>query len=167
MTSLNDGREIEYRFATEADLDLLAQWNHQLIRDEGHRNRMTVPELRQRMRGWLAGDYTAVLFEEGEAVAYAVYRESPDEVYLRQFFVSRDRRRTGVGRRAIGILRQEIWPSSKRLTLEVLCQNTTGLRFWRAMGYKDYCLTLEILPTRERAESTAEGEVGTPTPGGR
>jgi hypothetical protein len=30
---------------------LLAELNHQLIRDEGHRNRMTVPELKRRMRG--------------------------------------------------------------------------------------------------------------------
>ena len=28
------------------DLDLLADWNRQLIQDEGHRNRMTVAELK-------------------------------------------------------------------------------------------------------------------------
>src|SRR5574337_476512 len=135
---------MEYRLASEPDLDQLAEWNHQLIRDEGHRNRMTVPELRERMRGWLAADYRAVVFlSDGEPVAYALYRESPEEVYLRQFFVRRDKRRTGFGRRAITILRQNIWPSRKRLTVEVLCQNTAGIQFWRAGGYKDYCLTLE------------------------
>ena len=36
-----------------------------MIRDEGHRNRMTVPELEQRMRGWIAGEYRAVVYEEG------------------------------------------------------------------------------------------------------
>jgi GNAT superfamily N-acetyltransferase len=140
---------MEYRFATEADLDLLAEWNHQLIQDEGHRNRMTVPELRQRMTGWLAADYRAVVFlSDGAPMAYALYRESPEEVYLRQLFVRRDKRRQGAGHRAMTLLRQHIWPRQKRLTVEVLCQNTVGTQFWRAMGYKDYSLTLEILPER-------------------
>ena len=138
---------MEYRFATEHDLDLLAGWNHQLIQDEGHRNKMTVPQLRERMKGFLAEDYKAVLFfDEDEPVAYGLYRENPEEVYLRQFFVIRDRRRNGFGRGAIDILCREIWPPRKRLTVEVLVQNTVGVRFWRAVGYKDYCLMLEIMP---------------------
>jgi hypothetical protein len=40
--------------ATQDDCALLAELNHRLILDEGHRNRMTVPELEQRMRGWLS-----------------------------------------------------------------------------------------------------------------
>ena len=42
---------LNYRFATGSDLDLLARWNHQLTGDEGHRNRMTVLQLRDRMQG--------------------------------------------------------------------------------------------------------------------
>src|SRR6266404_7565286 len=95
-----------FRRATLDDCALLAELNHQLIRDEGHRNRMTVPELEQRMKGWLASEYAAVLFEDGkEIVAYALYREEPDEIYLRQLFVVRDRRRQGIGRKALEILR--------------------------------------------------------------
>ncbi len=72
-------------FATADDCPLLAELNHQLIQDEGHRNRMRVAELERRMRDWLAGDYRAVLFEErSEVVAYALFRELPDEIYLRQ-----------------------------------------------------------------------------------
>jgi len=83
-----------YRRATTDDCPLLAELNHQLIHDEGHRNRMTVPELEQRMRGWLAGEYVAILFEEGgEVIAYALYREQAEEIYLRQLFVVRQRRR--------------------------------------------------------------------------
>jgi hypothetical protein len=64
---------MEYRFAAEADLDHLANWNHQLIQDEGHRNSMTPQELRERMRGWLMGGYRAIIFSlESEAVAYAL-----------------------------------------------------------------------------------------------
>jgi len=136
-----------FRRATLDDSALLAELNHQLIHDEGHRNPMTVPELEQRMKDWLASEYAAVIFEEGgKAIAYALYREEPEEIYLRQLFVRRNRRRQGVGHKAIEIVRTEIWPKNKRLTVAVLVQNTAAIAFWRAVGYKDCSLTLEILP---------------------
>ena len=136
-----------FRHATSNDCSLLAELNLQLIRDEGHRNKMTVPELEQRLRGWLQSEYTAILFEEaGETIAYALYREQAQEIYLRQLFVVRSRRRQGLGRQVIGILRQQIWPKNKRLTVEVLVKNTAAVAFWRAVGYQDYSLSLEILP---------------------
>lgn len=138
---------MEHHFATSDDLDRLAEWNHQLIRDEGHRNPMTVPELRERMRGWLDGEYKAVVFGPAtDPVAYALFRETPTEIYLRQLFVRRDRRSEGIGRDAVGILRDHVWPRGKRLTVEVLTANTRGVKFWRDVGYRDYCLTLEIMP---------------------
>jgi predicted acetyltransferase len=136
-----------FRRATLNDCLLLAELNHQLIRDEGHRNKMSVPELEQRMKSWLQSEYAAIIFEDhGDGVAYALYREDPEELYLRQLFVVRNRRRQGIGRAAMKILRTQIWPKNKRLTVSVLVQNTAAVAFWRAMGYADYSLTLEILP---------------------
>ena len=142
---------MNFRRATLNDCALLAELNHQLIRDEGHRNRMTVPELEQRMKSWLASEYAAILFEnDREVVAYALYREQPEEIYLRQLFVLRNQRRKGIGKEAVKILRSTIWPKNKRLTVEVLLQNEAAVAFWRTVGYKDYCLTLEILPDPNR-----------------
>jgi GNAT superfamily N-acetyltransferase len=139
-----------FRSATLDDCLLLAELNHQLIRDEGHRNTMTVPELEQRMRDWLAGDYRAVIFEDGgEVVAYGLYREQTEEIYLRQLFVVRHRRRQGVGRSAVGILRTKVWPAGRRLTVDVLVANRGGVAFWRSVGYADYALSLEILPNQQ------------------
>jgi predicted acetyltransferase len=136
-----------HRRATSVDCPLLAELNHQMIVDQGHRNKMTVPELEQRMRGWLESEYVAILFEEGgEVVAYALYREEPEEIYLRQLFVVRHRRREGLGKQAMHLLRSEIWPKTKRLTVEVLVANTAAVAFWRTVGYRDYSLKLEILP---------------------
>jgi len=138
-----------FRRATSNDCNLLAELNHQLIRDAGHRNKMTVPELEQRMRGWLQSEYSSIIFEEkNETVAYALYREPGEEIYLRQLFVIPDCRRQGIGRQAIEILRSQIWPRNKRLTVEVLVKNTAAVAFWRAVGYQDYSLTLEILPAK-------------------
>lgn len=135
------------RPAKRSDVALLAELNHQLIRDEGHRNPMTVPQLRKRMRGWLGGEYKAVLFEDdSKVVAYALYREEPTQIYLRQFFVRRERRRKGYGSQAMQILRGQIWPGDKRLTVMVLSGNSTGIAFWKAAGFQEYCLTLEMNP---------------------
>ena len=138
---------MNFRHATLNDCSRLAELNHQLIRDEGHRNKMTVPELEQRMKGWLASECAAVIFENGgENVAYALYREQPEEIYLRQLFVIRNQRRKGIGRKAMEILRSKVWPKDKRLTVEVLVQNVGAVAFWRSVGYEHYSLTLEVLP---------------------
>ena len=136
-----------FRAATLDDCSRLAELNHQLIRDEEHRNPMTESELEQRMRGWLSGEYRAVIYEDaGEVVAYALFREQEREIYLRQLFVVRHRRSQGLGRRAVEILRSQIWPKSKRLTVDVLTANKRAISFWRSLGYSDYSLSLEILP---------------------
>jgi len=136
-----------FRQATLEDCAVLARLNHELIQDEGHRNRMTVTELENRMRGWLSGEYCATIFEEnGEVVGYALFREQPEDIYLRQLFVVRHRRSQGLGRQAVEILRSQVWPRTKRLTVDVLVTNKRAVAFWRAIGYTDYCLTLEILP---------------------
>ena len=136
-----------FRFATGADCPLLAELNDQLIRDEGHRNAMTALQLENRMRDFLAGEYRAVVFEEsGEVVAYALFQEQPEEIYLRQLFVVREKRRQGIGRKTVEILRDQVWSKTKRLTVEVLVGNESAVAFWRAVGYRDYALTLEVMP---------------------
>jgi GNAT superfamily N-acetyltransferase len=118
--------------------------NGHLIRDEGHRNPMTGPELEARMARWLAGAYQAVLFEDGgRAVGYALYRRDPDYVYLRQFFVRAECRRRGIGRGALEWLRENCWGTGSRVRVEVLVENAAGIAFWRATGFRDYALTLE------------------------
>jgi GNAT superfamily N-acetyltransferase len=135
-----------WRAAQRRDCRLLAELNFQLIADEHHRNSMNVQDLERRMRSWLQEGYDAVLFERGgEVAAYALYRIEPDEIHLRHFFVARDLRHQGLGREAFNLLRDRIWPRAPRLTVSVLTHNDAALNFWRAMGYKDYCLAMEIL----------------------
>jgi ribosomal protein S18 acetylase RimI-like enzyme len=141
---------LQWRHATLADAALLAHLNRHLIEDEGHRNRMTVAELEARMRGWLGGEYHAIVFEQQHvSVAYALYRTEHDGLYLRQFFVDRQHRQQGIGRQAVHLLQTTIWPPSARVTLEVLVQNQRAQTFWQAVGFRDYATTMEyILPPR-------------------
>ncbi len=138
---------MHYRKAHLADAELLADMNHQLIEDEGHRNLMTVPELERRMVDFLEGEYDAVIFrlDDGETpVAYALYRHDPESIYLRQFFVHRQYRRQGIGREAMRLLLDEIWPRGCPITVEVLVKNTAAYEFWKAVGFEAYSIMLEM-----------------------
>jgi len=135
---------MHYRPATLDDCQRLVEFNAQLIKDEGHRNPMTVAELADRMRAWLAGEYRAVIFvaEQGP-VGYALFRDEPEHIYLRQFFVKKESRRQGIGRSAIEHLVRNEWPAQKRIRLDVLVGNAAAIAFWRSVGFADYCLTME------------------------
>jgi len=142
--------KLTWREASGTDLGLLAEWNHQLTRDEGHRNPMTVEELTARMQKWLAGEYRAVIFSDAEPVAYALFKTEKESIYLRQLFVRRDRRSAGIGRAAISILREQIWGHETRLTVDVLSVNPRAIAFYRSVGYRDYCLAMEIEPQTKK-----------------
>jgi GNAT superfamily N-acetyltransferase len=145
-----------WRAAQRRDCPLLGELNHQLIADEGHSNPMSVVELESRMRSWLQEGYVAILFErEVEVAAYALYRAEIDSIHLRHFFVVRHLRRQGIGREAMRLLREFIWPQASRLTVSVLTHNEPAMKFWRAMGYRDYCLTMERL--HEGPQGEADG----------
>ncbi len=137
---------MRYRKAHLADVNLLAEMNHQLIQDEGHRNPMDVPELERRMVDFLEGEYDAIIFrlDDDTPVAYALYRHDRDSIYLRQFFVHREYRRQGIGRQAMQTLLSEIWPRGCPITVEVLVKNTAAHEFWKAMGFEDYSIMLEL-----------------------
>ena len=138
---------MKLRYASEEDVQLLAELNHQLIEDERASNAMSVVELSTRMRTWLRGEYRAVIFEQAsQPVAYALLRPSDEGLYLRQFFVSRAHRRQGVGRRAIELLRKQVLSPGQPLSLEVLVHNEDGIAFWRALGSRQHALSFSIGP---------------------
>jgi GNAT superfamily N-acetyltransferase len=116
------------------------------------------------MRGFLTGNYHAVLFEvAGETVAYALYVDHPDHadtIYLRQIFVHRARRRQGIGREAMRILMQEVWPPDKRLTVEVLVGNSAAQAFYEAVGFQPCSLELEVRPSQRQTAPGGASTVG-------
>lgn len=156
---------ITYRFASEKDLDLLAQWNHQLIQDEGQRNRLSLAQLRDRMHKWISEEYRAVLFESEQIpIAYALFREDPDEIHLIHLYVSRKRRRQGIGHYCVDILRLELWPSDKRLIVEALVKNESTIQFWNSIGFSPYRLTMEIMPEIESIQDSNVKKILGPGP---
>ena len=136
---------MEFRFASADDASALGRLNADLIRDEGHRNPMTVAELEDRMRAWLEGEYEAAVCEsEGSPVGYALYLRESDHVYLRQLLVREVDRRRGIATALLQWLWSHAWTNIERVRVEVLIGNSEGLAFWRAVGFSDYCVTLDM-----------------------
>ncbi len=138
---------MQYRFTTPEDAALLAPLNQQLIRDVVHRNSLNLDQLAERMSTWLRGEYRAVVFEEGTPpVGYSLFRREPEYVYLRQLFVLPERRRQGIGRNALHWLWCNAWLGAPLLRVDVLVENTAGHEFWRCVGFREYCITMEAQP---------------------
>ena len=135
---------IDWRPATAADVQILAHMNQHLIEDETGDSAPDTTSLRFRLHGWLTrGEMRASLFlHESTEVAYALWQDRGNDAFVRHFFVSREYRRLGVGRRAMEILERDILPP-RTIRLEVLHDNVRGREFWQSLGYVPFSLTLE------------------------
>jgi GNAT superfamily N-acetyltransferase len=137
--------DLTVRLARRDEIALLAQFNAQLIRDERHENAMSIAELGERMREWLADDYRACLFEtKAGPIGYALFRDLPECVHLRHFFVVPECRGIGLGQRAFHRLRAEFFAVDKRVLVEVLAWNASGLKFWKGLGFGERYLGLQL-----------------------
>ncbi len=141
--------EVKVRIANLSEAALIGSLNKQLIEDQGHRNPMTVEELTERVSNWITtGEYRIVLLLSAsqleEVVGYATYSESEDEVHLRQFLILPDYRRRGFGSAAFRAMKQQLWPRNSRVRVEALTHNKAALTFWKALGFSDYSLALEL-----------------------
>ena len=147
---------VSIRPAAETDLPALARMNKRLIDDEGSRNPMPVEALQARMQAWLSADWRIDLFLHEAAVAgYAVYQLRPDEyapdqvqVYLRQFYIERDRRGRGLGALAFQALIGSRFPPGSRVVIEALASNPRGHHFWSKLGFQSYATTMHFQQQR-------------------
>lgn len=124
------------RRASARDIRRVARWNRELIEDERHESAPTEDALAGRMRTWLVEDYQLCVFEAaGEPAGYALFRELPEWLHVRHFFVARTHRRKGIGRAAFAKLAESFFPRGKRLLVEVLVTNPAAVAFWASLGF--------------------------------
>jgi ribosomal protein S18 acetylase RimI-like enzyme len=125
------------------DAPLLARLNKQLIEDEGSSNPMSISELEMRMHKMLSDDYEAVTFSRSDGlVGYALTQISRNPLYLRQFFICREKRRCGYGKNAFRALLTHY--DAETIELEVLVGNKAGLVFWRSLGLVEHSVMLYL-----------------------
>jgi GNAT superfamily N-acetyltransferase len=145
MSTGTNSERVEFRLADNRDVETLGRLNAELIRDEGHPNPMSVAQLVRRMDEWLRSDYQAIIFEQGQAIiGYALFRREPDHVYLRQLFVRPENRRQSVGRHAVKWIGENVCREHARIRIDVLMANEAARSFWSAIGFHEYCVTMEM-----------------------
>jgi len=137
--------------------------NRELADAEQSRNPLSVEELTVRMEKWLSEGWQAVLFEiDGgrKVVGYAVFQIGRDyyepaipEVYIRQFYITEQHRRQGLGRRAFALLVAEQLPAGSRVHLDVLSHNARAQEFWASLGFRPYSVAMRYVPNANQAPS--------------
>lgn len=135
---------MEHRPITVADIEQIARWNIELHQDEG-----SVPlsntAAQNRLRKWLADkNLKGVIFVENNSqVGYAIFehqsadpnlRASKQTIYIRQFFISREHRRSGIGSLAFQHFKNEVVSNTTRIALDVKATNPSGQKFWESLG---------------------------------
>ena len=124
-----------------ADAPELALLNKRLIEAEKSSNPMSVPELRERMEGFLRGEYSAYFFAvEGEHIGYALVKNTVTPPYLRQFFIAEAHRRRHYGQQAFQLLLDTLQVDA--IDIDVLPWNEAGLLFWKSCGFVETCVSM-------------------------
>lgn len=123
------------RAAGNDDVGLLADLNMLLLEEERYDRTFTREELIERMGDFLASSYDAFFIMSKERVAgYALVNRALSPPYIRQFYVSPEYRRRGLGRSAVEDIQRAYAAAS--LDVEVMAWNDGGIRFWRALGFE-------------------------------
>ena len=140
---------MKYRIATNEDIEILAEMNQELCKDENHKNQFKSKNwFQKRMATFLNSSYTAVIFElKDNPIAYAFFvnhAEHVDTIHLRQIFVRGTVKRQGIGKNAMQILLNKVWPKGRRITVESLSNNHKALSFYKSLGFTDYSVELEF-----------------------
>jgi len=140
---------VELRECSVFDAPLLSVLNKQLIYDEKSDNKMTLSELQDRMESLLLGSYIAYLFMLGDNVAgYALVNKGVSPYYLRQFFICREYRRRGLGRKAFKMLLDLL--DVNHIDIDVLCHNEPGLEFWKSLGFSPRSIGMRFSCNNEK-----------------
>jgi GNAT superfamily N-acetyltransferase len=120
---------------------------------------------------WLNEESRRIFVAEGEGmIGFStahrwwpppIYEEAV-EVYVDELYVAPAARRSGVGRRLVGAVRE--WAEAlgaDRLRLGMLAANTPAAHFWEHLGARAYSLTMTIeLETGGRPQEASKRKLG-------
>lgn len=136
---------MKLRRLAEADISQVAEWNVQLHEDEKS-SPMSVDKARERLLRWVR-DQTfkgAIFTIDDNDIGYIIYEDRPvhpdlrenHSVYVRQFFIDREARRSKLGTRAFKAFIEKLVPPGVTVTLNVKSSNPAGHIFWNSLGFE-------------------------------
>ena len=133
--------DVEWTACDARDAELLGAMNAQLSEDEGGQPVGPLAVYVARMRDWLGtGRYRAAVARRGdEALGYVLWRDDRDygDIFIRQYFVSREHRGAGLGQALFERAVSQFWPG-RPLRLDVYDSNPRGRAFWEKNGFATY-----------------------------
>ena len=99
------------------------------------------------MLGFLTSEYKAFFFEtEGKRIGYALVNTAKSPFYLRQFFICREVRRMGYGKKAFYALLSRL--QVHEIDLDVYAWNERGISFWKSLGFYERTYNLRFKNNR-------------------
>ena len=134
---------IDITVCASNDVAELTRMNRMLIEDEQADNNMSLPQLEHRMKAFLTGDYKAFFFDAiDKRVGYALVNMSAAPLYLRQFFICREYRRLGYGKKSFNALLDALQVSE--IDIDVYAWNRAGIAFWENLGFSVRCYNMRL-----------------------
>ena len=132
---------MQIKECTVENVPLLAEMNLHLIEDEKAETNLNLSQLEERMLGFISSEYKAFLFhQDDKTIGYALCNMSKTPIYLRQFFICRDERRTGYGTQAFRLLLNHL--DTQEMDIDVYSWNETGVAFWESLGFEKRCYNM-------------------------
>ena len=132
---------MQIKDCSTADVPVLSKMNQWLIEDEKAETNLNLAQLEERMKGFIDSEYRAFLFyDEQRVVGYALCNMSKTPVYLRQFFICRDERRKGYGKKAFQALLLQL--NIREIDVDVYSWNKVGIAFWESLGFEKRCYNM-------------------------
>jgi 8-oxo-dGTP pyrophosphatase MutT (NUDIX family)/RimJ/RimL family protein N-acetyltransferase len=151
---------LSLRTADEIDIPSLARMSMELTRDEESANPSSIAELEVRLTRLLHEGFVAVIFDNAsDSVGFALYRTTPQYVYLREFFITRGHRGNGYGTEAFQRLLAEQWGNTASVQVDVLLQNKVARSFWDSLGFEPRFVRLELETAKKSKSRKACGAV--------
>lgn len=77
---------------------------------------------------------TRIIVLDGQEIGWVEFRQTEDEVFLKQFYISPEHQRRGIGSQVLRLLLEERRGVAKSMALFVL-KNNPALRFYRRHGF--------------------------------
>lgn len=124
-----------------ADTMLLTKLFLELMADENTDTPVTEEQAYRRMEEYIARGDRAFTFQvQGAAAGYALVITDRNPLYLRHFYIYRDKRRRGYGTAVFHALLEAL--GADTIDLDVFVWNERGKAFWESLGFAPRALMM-------------------------
>lgn len=151
---------LSYTRADENDVAVLARLTSALLDDQRIAVDLDQEELENRIRGYLADGYQAVLFTWGDrAVGFCLYRLNPKYANIRHFYVDESVGKKLNASDAFSMLRNNELGEYASIRVDVPESAKERLQLWQSMGFRPRSIRLELHTARKRKTRKSCGAV--------